>query len=59
MSGQRLAPALQRAPAITRGQRSAAPAALPALGAGDPLVLALAVCIRQAHVRRQSQTTLD
>jgi hypothetical protein len=44
---------------MTRRQRSAAPAVPLALGAGDPLVLALVVCIRQAHIRRQRQPTLD
>jgi hypothetical protein len=38
----------------------AVPGAAPAgLGPGDPLVRALATCIRQAHARRRSGTALD
>lgn len=29
------------------------------LGAGDPLVRALAVCVRQAHARRRAGRALD
>lgn len=29
------------------------------LGAGDPLVRALAVCVRQAHARRRTGRALD
>jgi hypothetical protein len=43
-----------------RRQSRVVPAGEPAgLGAGDPLVRALAVCIRQAHARRVGRGHLD
>jgi hypothetical protein len=43
-----------------RRPRSVVPVREPTgLGAGDPLVRALAVCIRQAHARRVGRGPLD
>jgi hypothetical protein len=42
--------------------RLGGPTAVPVpggLGAGDPLVRALAVCVRQAHARRRTGRALD
>jgi hypothetical protein len=44
----------------SRRQGGLVPGPEPAgLGPGDPLVRALAVCIRQAHARRAGRRTLD
>jgi hypothetical protein len=55
MSGQVI-----RSNGAQRRPRSVVPGGEPAgLGAGDPLVRALAVCIRQAHARRVGRGPLD
>jgi len=49
-----------RSPGARRRPVRVAPAREPnGLGPGDPLVRALAVCIRQAHARRVGRGLLD